>query len=235
MRINWYWLTDPSIWTALLQIIAIDLLLGGDNAVVIALACRRLPAAQRSKAIWGGMAGAIVIRIVLLFFAMQLLDLPYLKLVGAVLLLWVGIKLVVHEDEAPGEIAASTHLWRAIRTIVVADVVMSLDNVLAVAGAGGGNLYLVSFGVLVSIPIIVLGSKLVLKAMDRLPLLVKLGGALIGWIAGGMLVADNGLQPWLPQRAWVHYAASSAGALLVLGIGEGLSRRRARQVRTAAR
>ncbi|WPP00637.1 TerC family protein [Pseudomonas sp. HR96] len=237
MRIAIHWLTDPAIWSALLQIIAIDLLLGGDNAVVIALACRRLPVAQRAKAIWGGMAGAIIVRIVLLFFAMRLLDLPYLKLVGALLLLWVGIKLVLHDDEAPGEIAASNHLWRAIRTIVIADVVMSLDNVLAVAGAGDGNLYVVSFGVLVSIPIIVLGSRLVLKALDRFPLLITLGGALIGWIAGGMLVADNAVQPWLPQRQWLHYTASGAGALLVVGIGALVNRRRARNaaVRTAAR
>ncbi|WP_213879228.1 TerC family protein [Pseudomonas sp. dw_358] len=229
------WLTDPAIWTALLQIIAIDLLLGGDNAVVIALACRRLPLAQRPKAIWGGMAGAIAVRIVLLFFAMRLLDLPYLKLTGSLLLLWVGIKLVIHDDEAPTEIKASSHLWQAIRTIVVADVVMSLDNVLAVAGAGGGNLYLVAVGVLVSIPIIVLGSKLVLKAMDRFPALVTLGGALIGWIAGGMAVTDNALDDWMPSGAWLHYVASSAGALLVLGIGQGLNRRRARRLRTAMR
>lgn len=228
-------LTDAAIWTALLQIIAIDLLLGGDNAVVIALACRRLPLAQRPKAIWGGTAGAILVRIVLLFFAMRLLDLPYLKLVGAALLLWVGIKLVIHDEEAPAEVTASSHMWRAIRTIVVADVVMSLDNVLAVAGAGGGNLYLVASGVLISIPIIVLGSKLVLKAMDRFPALIALGGALIGWIAGGMAIADTALDGWLTPRAWLHYATSSVGALLVLGIGQGLNWRRARRLRTAAR
>jgi YjbE family integral membrane protein len=228
------WLSDPTLWAALLQIIAIDLLLGGDNAVVIAMACRRLPEAQRNKAIWGGMIGAILLRVLLLFFAMQLLGLPYLKLVGAVLLLWVGIKLAAQEEEGPAEIDASTHLWRAIRTIIVADLVMSLDNVLAVAGAGGGNLYLVSFGVLVSIPIIVLGSKLVLRIMDRWPLVITLGAGLIGWIAGGMAVADQFVQGWLPSAPWVHYTASAAGALVVVGIGYCLNWRRERKLKNAA-
>ncbi|EIK94316.1 hypothetical protein PMM47T1_22243 [Pseudomonas sp. M47T1] len=220
------WLTDPALWTALLQIIAIDLLLGGDNAVVIALACRNLPREQRRKAILGGVAGAIVLRVVLLFFAMQLLSLPYLKLAGSLLLLWIGVKLLVHQDEGHGDIRGDVHLLNAIKTIIIADAVMSLDNVLAVAAAGAGNLYLVSFGVLVSIPVIVLGSRLVLAAMERFPVLIQFGGALIGWIAGGMAVADPVLAQALPGTAvWQHYVASMLGAVVVLVAGQCWNRR----------
>lgn len=230
------WLTDPDIWTALLQILAIDILLGGDNAVVIAMACRRLPVEKRQKAIWGGMAGAIALRIVLLFFAMELLALPWLKLVGAVLLLWVGIKLIgAHEDD-DATIDGGVRLITAIRTIVVADAVMSLDNVVAVAAAGEGNLLLVSAGVLISIPVIVLGSRLVLAMMDRFPSVVLFGGALIGWIAGGMAIADPALRHWLvPVQPWEHYLASAAGAALVLLLGLAMARYRARQLRSEAR
>ncbi|MDE1165084.1 MAG: TerC family protein [Pseudomonas sp.] len=229
------WLTDPALWTALLQIIAIDLLLGGDNAVVIALACRNLPHGQRRKAILGGVAGAIALRVVLLFFAMKLLSLPYLKLAGAALLLWIGIKLLIHQDEGHGEIRGEERLWSAIKTIIIADAVMSLDNVLAVAAAGAGNIYLVSFGVLISIPIIVLGSRLVLMAMERFPVVIQLGGALIGWIAGGMAVAEPALAGYLPwPDRWEHYVGSVLGAALVLVAGWGWNRRQSR-ARLAAR
>ncbi|MFJ3485966.1 TerC family protein [Pseudomonas sp. NPDC090202] len=219
------WLSDPFIWTALAQIIAIDLLLGGDNAVVIAMACRRLPRELQTKAIYGGMAGAIALRVILLFCAVHLLALPFLKLVGALLLVWIGIKLVAHQDDGDEEIDGGTRLWTAIKTVIVADVVMSLDNVLAVAAAGDGNVYLVTAGVLISIPIIVLGSRLVLTAMERMPWLVPAGGALIGWISGGMAVGDPILQPWLPQAEWLHWVASAVGAVLVLLAGWWLARR----------
>jgi len=220
------WLTDPAVWTALLQIVAIDLLLGGDNAVVIALACRNLPREQRRKAILGGVAGAILLRVVLLFFAMQLLSLPYLKLAGALLLLWIGVKLLIREEDGHADIRGDVHLFNAIKTIIIADAVMSLDNVLAVAAAGAGNIYLVSFGVLISIPVIVLGSRLVLAAMERFPVVIQLGGALIGWIAGGMAVADPALAGYLPGSVAVqHYAASALGAGLVLVVGQAWNRR----------
>lgn len=220
------WLTDPAVWTALLQIVAIDLLLGGDNAVVIALACRNLPREQRRKAILGGVAGAILLRVVLLFFAMQLLSLPYLKLAGALLLLWIGVKLLIREEDGHADIRGDVHLFNAIKTIIIADAVMSLDNVLAVAAAGAGNIYLVSFGVLISIPVIVLGSRLVLAAMERFPVVIQLGGALIGWIAGGMAVADPALAGYLPGSVAVqHYAASVLGAGLVLVVGQAWNRR----------
>ncbi|MFY1668246.1 TerC family protein [Pseudomonas sp. Pseu.R1] len=213
------WLYDPSLWSALAQIIAIDLLLGGDNAVVIAMACRRLPRELQTKAIYGGMIGAILLRIILLFCAVHLLALPFLKLVGAVLLLWIGIKLVANQEDGDEDIDGGTRLWTAIRTIVIADVVMSLDNVLAVAAAGDGNVYLVAAGVLISIPIIVLGSRLVLAALHRLPWLIPAGGALIGWIAGGMAVEDQVLSGYLPAAGWLHWAGSAVGAVCVLAIG----------------
>lgn len=220
------WMTDPAIWAALLQIIAIDLLLGGDNAVVIAMACRRLPKQLQGRAILGGMAGAIALRVVLLFFAMQLLELPYLKLLGAVVLLWIGIKLAAHREEEEENVDGGTRLWTAIKTIIVADVVMSLDNVLAVAAAGDGNLYLVGFGVLVSIPVIVLCSRLVLALMERFPIVVQFGGALIGWIAGGMALEDRALLGYVPESLpWLHYAASGLGAATVLLLGWWLARR----------
>jgi len=218
---------DPAFWVSVLQIIAIDILLGGDNAIVIALACRRLPEEQRKKGIFWGVVGAIVLRVALIFFALQLLAIPFLKIVGGALLLWIGIKLLQPEDdEAHGKIEGSTHLWGAIRTIIIADAVMSLDNVIAVAAAAKGDLSLVIFGILVSIPIVVWGSKFVLKLMDRLPIVITFGGALLGWIAGDMLLGDAVVKPYLEgQPGWLKYAASTAGALLVVAIGIWLAKR----------
>ncbi|KGO34483.1 MAG: TerC family protein [Desulfoprunum sp.] len=220
---------DSQFWLAVPQIIAIDILLGGDNAVVIALACRKLPPHQRKKGIAWGVVGAIALRIVLIFFALQLLALPYLKVVGALLLLWIGVNLLQPEEEgAHAGIEGSTNLLGAIRTIIVADAVMSLDNVIAVAGAAKGHLGLVIAGIAISIPIIVWGSKLVLRLMDRFPAVITLGGALLGWIAGGMIVTDVKVQPRLVGTPdWLHYAVSAAGALLVVAVGTLLARRRA--------
>lgn len=218
---------DGAFWVSVLQIIAIDILLGGDNAVVIALACRKLPEHQRNKGIAWGVLGAIGLRVVLIFFALQLLELPFLKLVGAALLLWIGVKLMQPEDEdGHGNVEGSTHLLGAIKTIVIADAVMSLDNVIAVAGAAKGDLALVVFGIVISIPIIVWGSKFVLKLMDRFPIVITLGAALLGWIAGGMLVGDVALKPWLEAApGWLHYLTSVVGALLVVAVGTWIARR----------
>jgi YjbE family integral membrane protein len=221
----------PEFWIAVGQIILIDILLGGDNAVVIALACRQLPPNLRTKGVVWGTAGAILIRVVLIFFALTLLSIPYLKLVGAVLLLWIGIKLIAPEDEAGhGDIQASDKLWGAVRTVIIADLVMSVDNVIAIAGAaenagGDHKMPLVIFGLVVSIPIIVGGSQLVLKLMDRFPLIITLGGMLLGWIAGTMAVTDPALAGWLPVTWEVRYTAAVAGALLVLALGVWLNRR----------
>ncbi|SCK62001.1 integral membrane protein, YjbE family [Variovorax sp. HW608] len=232
----------PEFWVAVGQIIMIDILLGGDNAVVIALACRRLPPAQRTKGIIWGTAGAIVLRVVLIFFALTLLAIPFLKLAGALLLVWIGVKLLVPEDEdAHGNIAASDKLWAAVKTVIVADLVMSVDNVIAIAGAAEGageghQMTLVIFGLVVSIPIIVWGSQLVIKLMDRFPIIITLGGMLLGWIAGTMAVSDPAIAsptdwtwvPKLPQGDVVRYAAGVIGALAVLAIGKWLAARRAK-------
>lgn len=217
---------NPTFWISVLQIIAIDILLGGDNAIVIALACRRLPEAQRKQGIFWGVVGAIGLRVILIFFALQLLAIPFLKIVGGLLLLWIGIKLLQPEEEVHDSIEGSTHLLGAIRTIIIADAVMSLDNVIAVAAAAKGDLGLVIFGILVSIPIVVWGSKFVLKLMDRLPVVITFGGALLGWIAGDMLLGDAVVKPYLEgQPGWLKYAASTAGALLVMAIGTWLAKR----------
>jgi YjbE family integral membrane protein len=215
----------PEFWIAVGQIILIDILLGGDNAVVIALACRQLPPNLRTKGVVWGTAGAILIRVVLIFFALTLLSVPYLKLVGAVLLLWIGVKLLAPDDEeGHGNIQASDKLWGAVRTVIIADLVMSVDNVIAIAGAaenagGDHKMPLVIFGLLVSIPIIVGGSQLVLKLMDRFPLIITLGGMLLGWIGGTMAVTDPAIVGHVPQQAIFQYAAGAAGALIVLALG----------------
>ncbi len=214
---------------AVLQIIAIDILLGGDNAVVIALACRKLPEHQRSRGIMWGVVGAIGLRVVMIFFALQLLAMPYLKIVGALLLLWIGIKLLQPEDEGHGgDVEAATTLAGAVKTIVIADGVMSLDNVIAVAGAAKGDFGLVVFGILISIPIIVWGSKFVLTLMDRFPIVITLGAALLGWIGGGMLVTDIVVKEWADAHIpYGHYLSGAIGAILVVAAGKIQAARKA--------
>jgi len=188
----------PEFLIAVGQIIMIDIVLGGDNAVVIALACRKLPPPQRVKGILWGTAGAIVLRVILIFFALQLLAIPFLKLAGAVLLVWIGVKLLLPEhDDGHGNIAGSDRLWGAVKTVIVADLVMSVDNVIAIAGAaenagGDHTMALVIFGLLVSIPIIVWGSQLVLKLMDRYPAIVTAGAMLLGKAIAARRGASSG-------------------------------------------
>jgi YjbE family integral membrane protein len=202
--------------------------LGGDNAVVIALASRRLPPHQRKLAIFWGVFGAIALRVVLIFFALYLLAIPYLKVAGAVLLLWIGVKLLLPDPEGEGHhIDASASLIGAIKTIVVADAVMSLDNVIAIAGAAKGSIGLVIFGLVVSVPIIVWGSRLVLRLMDRFPIVITLGGALLGWIAGDMTATDVALQPWFEANVpFSQYLTSAVGAVAVIAVGKLLAKRR---------
>ncbi|WP_459614546.1 TerC family protein [Bordetella sp. 2513F-2] len=219
-------------WAAVFQIIMIDILLGGDNAVVIALACRNLQPKQRMQGILWGTAGAIFLRVVLIAFALTLLSIPFLKIVGGLLLLWIGIKLLVPEDDAHGKIEGGGSVMAAIKTIIVADFVMSLDNVIAIAGAAqnaheGHQLGLVIFGLVISVPIIVWGSTLVLKLIDRFPLVVTFGAGLLGWIAGGMVVTDVFVvNQFGPQPATVKIAAEVAGALIVILVGRWLARRK---------
>ncbi len=220
-------------WVDVFKIIVIDVLLSGDNAVVIALACRNLPAAQRKQGILYGVVGAIGLRIVLTFFAVGLLSLPYLKLVGALLLLWVGVKLILPEEEAHGEgnIKAAASLWGAVKTIIIADFVMSLDNVLAVAGAARGNVLLLVFGLLVSIPLIAWSSQLVLKLIDRFPFIIYAGGALLGYVAGEMLVSEAAFRPLVEVHHALHWLVPVAGAVFVLAMGWGLALRKAGQAK----
>ena len=198
---------QADFWIAVGQIIMIDILLGGDNAVVIALACRGLPPAQRTKGIIWGTVGAIVLRVILIFFALTLLAIPYLKLIGAILLLWIGVKLLAPDDEGGhGDVKTSDKLWAAVRTVITADLVMSVDNVIAIAGAAEGaggdhKMPLVVFGLLVSIPIIVWGSQFVIKLMDRFPSVITIGGMLLGWIAGTMAVGDPALAGVVPSAS----------------------------------
>ena len=220
------------VWIAIGQIIMIDLLLGGDNAVVIALACRKLPPHLRTRGILWGTAGAIVLRVVLIAFALALLQIPFLKLVGAALLLWIGVKLMLHDEgDGHGDIQGSDRLWAAIKTVIVADLVMSIDNVIAIAGAATGageshQLGLVIFGLLVSIPIIVWGSQLVLRLMDRFPIIITAGGMLLGWIAGTMAHTDPAVVDYISQTSQWNYGMGVAGALLVLGMGRVLQQRK---------
>ena len=217
-------------WLAVGQIIMIDILLGGDNAVVIALACRNLPDKMRTRGIIYGTAGAIILRVILIAFALALLAIPYLKIVGAVLLLWIGVKLLQPEAEDDHNVSSSDKLWAAVKTVIVADLVMSIDNVLAIAGAAQGahqdhQLALVVFGLLVSIPIIVAGSQLVLKLMARFPVVITLGAMLLGWIAGQMAYSDPAIKPYLPEADFWGYVVAAAGALLVLAIGKFMQSR----------
>jgi len=220
-------LSSAQFWVDVFKIILIDLLLSGDNAVVIALACRSLPEVQRKQGILYGVIGAIVLRIVLTFFAVSLLSLPYLKLVGAVLLIWIGIKLILPEDEhGEGNIKAETQLWGAVKTIIVADFVMSLDNVLGVAGAAHGNAMLLVFGLLVSIPLIAWSSQLVLKLIDRFPYIIYGGGALLGYVAGEMLVSEALFKPLLEAQTALHWMIPVICAVLVLAVAKWLTLRK---------
>ena len=220
----------PEFWVAVGQIIMIDILLGGDNAVVIALACRNLPDQQRTRGIVLGTLGAIILRVVLIAFAVMLLDIPFLKFVGGMLLLWIGVKLM-QPDHDEHQITASDRLWAAVKTIIIADVVMSLDNVIAIAGAAEAadprhRLALVIFGLIVSIPLIVWGSTLVLKLLDRFPVVVLLGAGLLGWIAGGLIIDDPFIDRWPALNTELAgYTARAAGALFVLALGWLLKRR----------
>lgn len=219
-------------WAAVFQIILIDILLGGDNAVVIALACRNLEPKQRMQGILWCTAGAIVLRVVLIAFALTLLSIPFLKVVGGLLLVWIGVKLLVPEDDAHGNVKGGTSIVAAIKTIIIADFVMSLDNVIAIAGAAQNahadhQIGLVIFGLVVSVPIIIWGSTLVLKLIDRYPLVVTFGAALLGWIAGGMLITDVFVEGQFGvQSTAVKIGVEIFGALLVVVLGRWLASRK---------
>ena len=218
-------LVDPVFWTALLKIIGVNIVLSGDNAVVIALAARSLPAKQQKQAIIWGSAAAIIMRVILTLFAVKLLELEWLKLIGAVLLLWIGVKLLLPEDGDP-DITASDNMWAAIRTILIADLVMSLDNVIAVAAAAGGHWGLLIIGLAISIPLVIFGATLLLKVMERWPVIITIGAALLGFVAGEMAWEDGAISAFthgLP--GYVKYVVAVAGAIFVVGLGRILAGR----------
>ena len=229
-------LSLQAFWIPLLKIIWVNIVLSGDNAVVIALAARSLPPRQQMMAVGWGSGAAVALRIVLTLFAVALLQLPYLKLLGAVLLLWIGVHLLLPEE---GELNIDGHenLMAAIRTILVADLVMSLDNVIAVAAAAGDSVTLLILGLAISIPLVIFGSTLLMKVMERFPIIVTAGGALLGFVAGEMAVSDPALGDWMganfqmldkkPMLAGYHLevVVGLSGALLVVLIGKLLARR----------
>lgn len=210
---------SSAFWTSLLQIIWIDLLLSGDNAVVIALAVRSLPEKQRKVGIWLGAAAAVGLRIIFAVVVSYLLNIPFLKVVGALLLFWIAIKLAKGEEEAHGEVAASDNLWKAVRTIAIADAVMSLDNVLAIAAAADGHFGLVIFGLLLSIPLVIAGSGLILWLIDRFPVVIWAGAALLGSLAGGMIAHEAYVARQIAHIPHAELIAQVVGAALVVVIG----------------
>lgn len=237
--------SSSTFWVSLLQIIWIDLLLSGDNAVVIALACRSLPEKQRKVGIWLGASAAIGLRIIFALVVTYLLAVPYLKVIGGLLLFWIAIKLAMGEEEEHSDIAASDSLWKAVRTIAIADAVMSLDNVIAIAAASRGHPELFIFGLLLSIPLIIMGAQFLTSIITRYPILIWLGAALLGWIAAEMLIGDIAVLQWLQVNwpSWVvnvpldqspigikpasmpHYVSSALGAIVVCVVAYALKKK----------
>ena len=232
-------LQSADFWIGLLKIIWINIILSGDNAVVIALAARSLPPHQQTKAVLFGSGAAVVLRIALTVVAARLLALPYLQIVGGLLLLWIGVQLLGDEDEGEGHAKEYGSLMAAIRTILIADLVMSLDNVIAVAAAAAGNTTLLILGLAISIPLVIFGATLLLKLMERYPVIITIGAALIGMVAGEMLVTDMVLKDWQTSMGMVFDAegkprigglslellAGAVGAAFVVVYGKWLSGR----------
>jgi YjbE family integral membrane protein len=223
------WLQSVDFWIGLLKIVWINIILSGDNAVVIALAARSLPPAQQKQAVFWGSGAAVVLRIVLTVVAAKLLEMSYLQIVGGLLLLWIGTQLLSEEEEEEGHAKEHGNLMAAVRTILIADLVMSLDNVIAVAAAAKGSMLLLILGLAISIPLVIFGSTLMIKLMERFPVIVTFGAALIGWVGGETIVSDVALKEMMLDKPWLHYVAAAAGAGLVLLLGRLLQHRKARE------
>jgi len=204
-------------WLAILQIIWINILLSGDNAVVIALACRSLAGKQRTMGVILGAGAAIVLRIVFTIFTATLMDMPWIKAIGSLLLIWIAVKLLVPEEQNEDNIKAHDTVWKAVQTVAIADVVMSLDNVIAIAAAAKGNSALIIFGLVVSVPLVVFGSTLLLKIIDRFPVLVWAGAGLLGWVSGEIFADDKGIQGLVGHLPHLPVAAAGVGIVLALG------------------
>jgi len=218
-------LQSADFWIGLVKIVWINIILSGDNAVVIALAARSLPPHQQQKAVLFGSGAAVVLRIVLTVVAAKLLALPYLQIAGGLLLLYIGVQLFGDEDEDDGEAKEYGTLMAAVRTILIADLVMSLDNVIAVAAAAQGSMVLLILGLAISIPLVIFGSTLMIKLMERFPIIVMVGAALIGWVGGETIVSDVSLREVLAAKPWLHYAAAAAGAAFVVALGRMFQKR----------
>jgi len=213
-------------WIGLWQIILVNIVLSGDNAVVIALAARSLPPHQQKKAIAWGAGAAVAMRIVLTIIAVEMLKWPWLKLIGAVLLLWIAVKLLLPEHDGGEGVDSSDNLWAAIKTILIADLVMSLDNVIGVAAAAKGSMTLLILGLAISIPLVIFGATMLMKLMQRYPVIITIGAALLGWVAGDMAATDPVVKDWVDANAaWLHWGAPAAGAVLVVAAGKWLAAR----------
>ena len=222
----------PAFWEGLLKIIGVNIVLSGDNAVVIALASRSLPPHLRSKAIWFGALGAVGLRLIFSIFIVELMAVPYIKIIGALLLLWIGVKMIIpeHGDHGNGEGSANGSIWSAIRTIIIADAVMSLDNVIAIAAAANGNILLIGLGLAMSVPLIIYGSTLILNVFIRYPILIVAGAGLIGWIAGEIWISDPAIADWTHEiiemhGEWIEIASAILGALFVIALGKIIAAR----------
>lgn len=217
----------PAFLTGFFTIIGIDIILSGDNAVVIALAARSLPVHQQKRAVFWGAGVAVALRVMLAAVALQLLRLPYLKLAGGAMLLWIAVKLLVPQsDEA--DVEPADHMWAAIKTIVVADFVMSLDNVVAVAAAAKGSVLLLALGLIISIPLVVFGASMLMKLMERWPVIIMFGAGILGWTALDMAITDAVVAPLIhdgPQL--LHYAIPALGAIFVIVVGKWMALRKA--------
>ncbi len=218
---------SPDFWIGLLKIIWINIILSGDNAVVIALAARSLPPEQQRKAIMIGSGAAVVLRIVLTVVAAKLLAMPYLQIIGGLLLLWIGVQLLSEEEGDDDGEPNAANLMTAVRTILIADLVMSLDNVIGVAAAAKGDEVLLMIGLAISIPLVIFGSSMMIKMMERFPVIVVFGAGLIGWVGGETITSDVALKEVLLENAWLHYAAAAAGAAFVVGVGKFLQSKHA--------
>ena len=221
-------LQSTDFWIGLIKIVWINIILSGDNAVVIALAARSLPPEQQRKAVFWGSGAAVVLRVLLTVVAAKLLALSFLQIVGGCLLLWIGFQLLSDGDDEEGESKTYGSLMAAVRTILIADLVMSLDNVIAVAAAAQGSTTLLVLGLAISIPLVIFGSTMMIKLMERFPLIVVLGAALIGWVAGETIAGDTALQGLVAAHPSLHYVAAALGAILVVGGGKLWQRRNAR-------
>lgn len=221
-------------WIGLFKIVWINIILSGDNAVVIALAARGLPQQQQKKAVLLGSGAAVVLRIALTVVAAKLMQLPFVEVIGGLLLLWIGVGLLKAEDEEENSASVARQgMMAAVRTILLADLVMSLDNVIAVAAAAGGDMLLLILGLAISIPLVIFGSTLMIKLMERFPVIVTLGAALIGWVAGETITSDHVLEGFVRINPWAHYAAAACGAMLVIAMGKWMQLKAGAQGRTA--